>query len=200
MTTEFIKSSANWQECPEGVLPEYAFVGRSNVGKSSLINMLIQHKGLAKVSSTPGKTQLINHYKVKDGNEDWFLVDLPGYGFARVGKDRMREFTVLLNDYLLHRTNLVNLFLLIDARHEPQQNDLDAIHSLGEAGVPFAIVFTKIDKLGSERLNKNLAHYIEHLHLTWETLPPVFRSSAEKNIGRNELLDYIYKCNSLYKS
>ncbi len=198
MTTEFIKSSANWKECPESTLPEYAFVGRSNVGKSSLINMLIQHKGLAKVSSTPGKTQLINHYRVREGAVEWFLVDLPGYGFARVGKDKQREFTELLNDYLLHRSSIVNLFLLIDSRHEPQSNDLSAIQSLGEAAIPFSIVFTKTDKLGTTRLRENIDRYKNDLNKTWENLPPVFLTSVERNDGRDEILNYIATCNAMY--
>lgn len=195
MTTEFIKSSANWKECPDKLLPEYAFVGRSNVGKSTLINMLVRHKGLAKVSSTPGKTQLINHYQVRDNDRDWYLVDLPGYGFARVGKERMREFSELLNEYLLHRSSLLNLFLLIDARHAPQANDLVAIQSLGEAGIPFSIVFTKIDKLGTVRLRDNIAIYKSRLLEAWENLPPIFLTSSEQNVGREEILEYIRTCN-----
>jgi GTP-binding protein len=170
------------------VLPEYAFIGRSNVGKSSLINMLTKRNGLAKTSSTPGKTLLINHFLI---NSQWYLVDLPGYGYARISKDRRSGIKGIIKNYILSRTQLVNLFVLIDSRLEPQKIDLEFMEWLGISGVPFSIVFTKSDKQSNRRLMENLDVYKKKLLETWETLPPVFVTSAEKKTGREELLDYI---------
>lgn len=185
---EFEKSSQNLAQCPENGLPEYAFIGRSNVGKSSLINMLTNRKSLAKTSGTPGKTQLINHFKIDDS---WYVVDLPGYGYAKVSKGHRKEFQELITSYLAKRKTLVTVFLLIDARHEPQKIDLEFMRWLGEAQVPFCLVFTKIDKCTSNQVQKNRANYQKRLLLDWEFLPPVFSTSASSKIGRLELLGYI---------
>ena len=178
-------------QCPEGGLPEFAFIGRSNVGKSSLINMLTGRPGLAKVSGTPGKTRLINHFLI---NESWFLVDLPGYGYARVSKSIREEFSKLIVDYVLHREQLYFLFVLVDSRLEAQRVDLDFINMLGEHGVPFGIVFTKSDKQGINQTASNIARYKRKLHETWETLPPIFVTSSEKRQGREEILSFIEQC------
>lgn len=191
-SAEFVKSSANNEQCPTDGRPEYAFIGRSNVGKSSLINMLTNRKSLAKTSGTPGKTQLINHFLI---NEKWHIVDLPGYGFAKVSKKDRKGFQQLITDYLAQRGNLVNVFVLIDARHEPQKIDLEFLRWCGENRVPFAIVFTKIDKCSSTELSKNLTRYKKKLLLEWETLPPVFSTSATGKIGQNELLSFIDQLN-----
>ncbi|MDR1592375.1 MAG: ribosome biogenesis GTP-binding protein YihA/YsxC [Prevotellaceae bacterium] len=187
-SAEFIVSNTDYRQCPSGVLPEYAFIGRSNVGKSSLINMLTKRNGLAKTSSTPGKTLLINHFLI---NSQWYLVDLPGYGYARISKDRRSGIKGIIKNYILSRTQLVNLFVLIDSRLEPQKIDLEFMEWLGISGVPFSIVFTKSDKQSNRRLMENLDVYKKKLLETWETLPPVFVTSAEKKTGREELLDYI---------
>lgn len=192
-TAEFLCSNTDVAKCPEPNKPEYAFIGRSNVGKSSLINMLVQRKGLAKTSGRPGKTQLINHFMV---NGEWYLTDLPGYGYAKVSKGARQSFTKLINDYILERTNLINLFVLIDARHEPQKIDLEFMEWLGEEGIPFSMVFTKTDKLGSSNLTQNIAAYTEKMLETWEETPIHFITSAEKGTGRDELLDYIEQLNS----
>jgi GTP-binding protein len=185
---EFVKSSQNNDQCPEDGKPEYAFIGRSNVGKSSLINMLMNRKKLAKTSGTPGKTQLINHFVV-DGK--WYVVDLPGYGYAKVSKGDRKGFQKLITDYLAYRKTLVTVFLLIDARHEPQKIDLEFMRWLGETQVPFCLVFTKIDKCSSTELSKNMARYKKRLLADWQSLPPIFTSSATSKIGRMELLGYI---------
>lgn len=192
-SVNFLKSSAKTDQCPPAKLPEYAFIGRSNVGKSSLINMLMDKKDLAKTSGRPGKTQLVNHFLV---NEEWYLVDLPGYGFAKVSKDKRKGFEGLITSYIQDRPNLINLFVLIDCRLEPQQIDLEFMRWLGESGVPFSIVFTKLDKLTSNQFRKNLSAYNRRLLQEWEELPPQFHSSATSRIGRVELLDYIERWNA----
>jgi GTP-binding protein len=185
---EFIKSAPNVEDCPKSDKPEYAFIGRSNVGKSSLINMLVNRKGLAKTSGKPGKTQLINHFLIDD---TWHIVDLPGYGYAKVSKGARRTFQKIITGYLTKREALVNVFLLIDARLEPQKIDLEFMRWMGENEVPFAIVFTKIDKCSSNELSKNLARYKKRLLVDWQALPPIYTTSATSKIGRLELLGYI---------
>lgn len=191
-TATFVKSSGKWQECPEPTLPEYAFIGRSNVGKSSLINAMMNHKDLAKTSGTPGKTQLINHFLV---NESWYLTDLPGYGYAKVSKSIRKDFEKLITNYILNRKNLVNLFVLVDARHKPQTIDMEFIQWCGESGVPFSIVFTKADKLKPNAVIKNVEDYKAELHKTWEDLPELYVTSAEKKEGGDEILSFIRKTN-----
>lgn len=188
---EFLLSSPNVSLCPKPNKPEFAFIGRSNVGKSSLINMLCQRKGLAKTSGSPGKTRLINHFEI---NEEWYLVDLPGYGYAKVSKTDRVSFMKLIYDYFEERKNMVNAFVLIDSRHPPQQKDMEFMEWLGVRGIPFSIVFTKRDKLSSTQLRKNLEAYKKEMLKGWETLPPVFTTSAEHRLGRTELLDYIDFC------
>lgn len=187
-SAEFIISNTDYRRCPEGDKCEFAFIGRSNVGKSSLINMLSQKPGLAKTSSMPGKTLLINHFLI---NSEWYIVDLPGYGYARASKTQREKLTKIIEGYILHRPQLTNLFVLVDSRHAPQKIDLEFMEWLGEAGVPFSIVFTKTDKLGPVRLRENVEAYKQVLLESWETLPPVFTTSSEKNAGREPLLDYI---------
>jgi GTP-binding protein len=193
---EFVKSSAKHIDCPKDDRPEYAFIGRSNVGKSSLINMLTQRNKLAKISSKPGKTQLINHFIIDDY---WFLVDLPGYGWAKVSKKEKAKWKVMIDDYLLRRKQLVNIFVLIDSRHEAQQIDIDFMMSLGMNEVPFAIVFTKIDKLGTTMLQKNMSAYRRELKKYWDELPPIFEVSNTKQIGGPEIIDYIHQINQSLK-
>ncbi len=194
--SEFSISSATLQQCPKDTKPEYAFIGRSNVGKSSLINMLTNHKGLAKTSATPGKTLLINHFII---NNEWYLVDLPGYGFAKRSKTMQQKLERMINSYILNREQMVNVFVLIDVRHEPQKNDIDFIEWLGESSIPFSIVFTKADKLGPVKAKQNVGRYMEKLKETWEELPPYFLTSSEKKTGREEVLDYIEKINKELK-
>ena len=191
-SAEFISSYTTYKDCPEPAIPEYAFVGRSNVGKSSLINMLMDRKKLAKTSQSPGKTQLINLFFI---NKDWHLADLPGYGYAKVAKSMRKDFNKLIKDYAEYRKNLMCLFVLLDSRHAPQQNDLLFMKWLGETRIPFSMVFTKSDKLSSSALNKNLNHYKKEMLKEWETLPEIFITSAEQKIGRNEILDFIDKIN-----
>lgn len=193
-TAEFVKSSGKWQECPEPNMPEYAFIGRSNVGKSSLINAMMNHKDLAKTSGTPGKTQLINHFLV---NENWYLTDLPGYGYARVSKSMRKDFEKINTNYILNRKNLVNLFVLVDSRHTPQPIDIEFIEWCGESGVPFSIVFTKTDKLKPNTVNANVEVYRNELLKTWEELPDMYVTSAEKKIGGTEILKFISDTNAL---
>lgn len=188
----FIISNTDVNKCPEGDRPEYAFIGRSNVGKSSLINMLTNRKGLAMTSQMPGKTVLINHFLI---NDEWFLVDLPGYGYAQRGAEGRERIRRIIEGYIMGRTQLTNLFVLIDCRHEPQKIDLEFMEWLGENGVPFAIIFTKIDKISKGRLNENVNRYKERLLETWEELPPIFYTSSEKKEGKEELLDYIEQVN-----
>ena len=189
---EYVISNTDWRKCPDTKLPEYAFIGRSNVGKSSLINMLTQRKGLAKTSSKPGKTLLINHFNI---NDEWYIVDLPGYGYARIGKTGLEKLNRLINGYIMGRQQLTCLMLLIDSRHEPQKIDLEFMAMLAENGIPFAIVFTKLDKLSQRQWTMNLKAYKERLMQDWEELPPIFATSAEKGTGRDELLDYIESVN-----
>ncbi|MDR0507019.1 MAG: ribosome biogenesis GTP-binding protein YihA/YsxC [Dysgonamonadaceae bacterium] len=191
---EFVISNTDPKKCPQDGRPEYAFIGRSNVGKSSLINMLTGKKKLAMTSSTPGKTQMINHFII---NDEWYLVDLPGYGYAQHGKKGREKISGIINAYLFGREALSNLFVLLDCRLEPQKIDLEFIEQLGENGVPFSIIFTKIDKISNGKLNENVAGYKARLMETWEELPPVFCSSSEYKKGREEILDYIEKINNL---
>ena len=192
-TAEFVISSARVDQCPQSPFPEYAFIGRSNVGKSSLINMLTNHSKLAKTSATPGKTLLINHFLV---NKQWYLVDLPGYGFARRSKTETENLRKMITGYILMREQMANLFLLIDSRHKPQKNDLDFIEFLGNNEVPFSIVFTKADKLSRSSLNLNVKRYLQVLEEQWEVLPPYFITSAESKLGKEDILDYIEKINA----
>ena len=192
----FTISSAKISQCPQDTKAEFAFIGRSNVGKSSLINMLTNHKGLAKTSATPGKTLLINHFLVNAGRADaWHLVDLPGYGFAKAGQDQRERLKQMIERYCLGREQLVSLFVLVDCRLEPQKIDLQFMQWLGEQGIPFAIVFTKADKVGRERLKLNVEAYKKALLETWEELPPVFMTSSESRLGGEELLAYIEQVN-----
>ena len=192
-SAEFVISNSRVERCPTTGLPEYAFIGRSNVGKSSLINMLTARKGLAMTSQKPGKTQLINHFIINDA---WYLVDLPGYGYARLGKDSRDSLRRMIEDYVLERKELVLLFVLLDCRHDPQKIDLEFIQWLGEEGVPFALVFTKADKLSKGRLAANVEAYKAKLHEEWEELPPIFVTSSEERMGRDELLGYIEEINT----
>jgi GTP-binding protein len=191
ISADFLISNSEVSKCPDSRLPEYAFIGRSNVGKSSLINMLVNKKGLAMTSSKPGKTLLINHFLI---NNQWHLVDLPGYGFAQAGKNQRDQLRKLIEDYILRRGQLTNLFVLIDCRHEAQKIDLEFTEWLGKNGVPFSIVFTKADKLSNSRLKENVKAYEEKLSEQWEELPPQFITSSS-GIGRDELLDYIDSVN-----
>lgn len=191
-SAEFVISNTDVKKCPASTLPEYAFIGRSNVGKSSLINMLSQRKGLAMTSQKPGKTQLINHFLI---NNEWHLVDLPGYGFARVGQSNRERLKSIIEDYILEREQLTNLFILLDCRHEPQKIDLEFIEWAGENGVPFALVFTKADKLSKGKLASNIETYKQTLLESWEELPPIFITSSEAKEGREELLNYIEDIN-----
>ncbi len=190
--SEFSISSATISQCPKDNKAEYAFIGRSNVGKSSLINMLCNHKGLAKTSATPGKTLLINHFII---NNEWYLVDLPGYGFAKRSKSVQKKLDQMISSYILQRRQLVNTFVLIDIRHDPMKIDTDFINWLGESGIPFAIIFTKADKLGAVKARQNAAAWMNTLKEQWEELPPHFITSAEKKTGRDEVLDYIDSIN-----
>lgn len=191
-SAEFTISNTDVRKCPAGNLPEYAFIGRSNVGKSSLINMLTNRKGLALTSSTPGKTMLINHFLI---NKNWYIVDLPGYGYARRGQKGLTQIQRIIEDYILEREQMTNLFILIDSRLSPQKIDLEFLEWCGENNVPFSIVFTKTDKLKGGKLNINIAQYIEKLKETWEEVPPYFITSAENRLGRNEILNYIEQIN-----
>ena len=187
-SAEFVVSNTDVKKCPEGNKPEYAFIGRSNVGKSSLINMITGKKGLAMTSSKPGKTQLINHFII---NDSWYLVDLPGYGYAQRGKEGRENIRRIIEDYILEREQLTNLFVLLDCRLEAQKIDLEFMEWLGENGIPFSIVFTKIDKLGGGKLSENLNAYTKKLLESWEELPPILLTSSEKKEGKEELLNYI---------
>jgi GTP-binding protein len=190
---EFVISNTDYRKCPADGRPEYAFIGRSNVGKSSLINMLTNRKGLAMTSSKPGKTWLINHFLI---NDEWYLVDLPGYGYARRGKGEREKIERMIKAYILQRTAMTCLFVLLDSRHEAMSIDLEFMEWLGGNGVPFAIVFTKADKLGSNRLQANVDVYKKKLLESWEELPPIFVTSSTKREGREELLQYIKEINS----
>lgn len=186
--SEFTISSATVSQCPKDTKPEFAFIGRSNVGKSSLINMLCNRKGLAKTSATPGKTLLINHFII---NNEWYLVDLPGYGFAKRSKTVQKKLDQMITSYILQREQLVNTFVLIDIRHDPMKIDTDFINWLGESSVPFSIIFTKADKLGPVKAKKNAGKWMAALKDQWEELPPYFITSSEKRTGKDEVLTYI---------
>ena len=192
-SAEFIISNSDVAKCPKDKLPEYAFIGRSNVGKSSLINMLVQRKSLAKTSGRPGKTQLINHFLI---NKNWFLVDLPGYGYARVSKSSKRVFQKFITQYFAKREQLVLAFVLIDSRHEPQKVDLEFMQWMGENQVPFCIVFTKQDKVKPNALLRNIETYTQKMLETWEEMPRYFITSSSNNTGRDELLNYISEVNT----
>lgn len=196
-TATFVKSSSKTSECPAGVLPEYAFIGRSNVGKSSLINMLTGRKKLALTGNTPGKTVLVNHFLI---NQSWYIVDLPGYGYAKRSKQQRETFSRLIKSYLFQRTQLTNLFILVDCRHKPQTIDLQFIKEMGEHGVPFSLVFTKIDKLSKQQLSRSVEEYKKTLRESWEELPPLFLVSSVSGEGREELLAYIEGINSSLSS
>lgn len=192
-TAEFIKSSPSVKDCPEQMLPEYAFIGRSNVGKSSLINHLTHRRKLAKTSSTPGKTQLINHFLI---DERWYLVDLPGYGWAQTSKKNKALWEKMIDEYLLERPNLAAVFVLVDIRHEPQKIDLSFIHWLGEEEIPFSIIFTKADKLGKNQVQSHVSAFKQVLKETWEELPPTFVTSSVEKVGGEEILDFILRINA----
>ena len=185
---EFVISNTDPEKCPLSEKPEFAFVGRSNVGKSSLINMLTGFGDLAKVSTAPGKTRLINHFNI---NDEWFLVDLPGYGYAKVGRTSRAQWLSFIRKYLAIRENLFCVFALIDSRHEPQANDLEFMNFMGENGIPFAMVFTKADKLSRKQLEKNLTIYKDKMLQSWEVLPPIFVTSSDTKLGRDEVLGFI---------
>ena len=190
--SQFVISAPTVEKCPKDNKPEYAFIGRSNVGKSSLINMLCNHKGLAKTSATPGKTLLINLFLV---NREWYLVDLPGYGYAKRSKSVQDQLQRMISSYILQRQQLVNVFVLIDIRHDPQKIDREFIDWLGVSSVPFSIVFTKADKLGPVKARQNAERWMESLRETWEALPPYFITSSENKTGRQEVIDYIGQIN-----
>jgi len=193
----FVVSNTQVAKCPTHKLPEYAFIGRSNVGKSSLINMLTNHKGLAKTSSKPGKTQLINHFLI---NKEWYLVDLPGYGYAKVSKQSKKTFQQFITDYFKKRRELVCAFVLVDIRHEPQKIDLEFMQWLGENAIPFAIVFTKTDKLTEKQIQEHVTSYSEILLQQWEEMPPYFITSSENRLGKEDLLSYIETINQSLKA
>lgn len=192
-SADFVMSNTDVKKCPAAKFPEYAFIGRSNVGKSSLINMLTNYKKLAKISTKPGKTQLINHFLI---NHEWFLVDLPGYGYAKTSKKLREVWAGFIKKYFLQRDNLVCIFVLIDSRHEPQKIDLEFMYNLAINQLPFAMVFTKTDKLKKNLLNKNLEVYFKKMKDTWEELPPYFITSSSTKQGRSDLLDYIDELNN----
>ena len=188
----FLVSNTNVEKCPKQQFPEYAFIGRSNVGKSSLINMLTNHKGLAKTSGKPGKTQLINHFLI---NNSWFLVDLPGYGYAQVSKSVKKVFQKFITDYFLKRRQLISAFVLVDIRHQPQKIDLEFMQWLGENAIPFSIIFTKADKLKPMAIERNIEEYQKVVLETWEEFPPFFVTSSETALGKESVLEYIDKIN-----
>lgn len=194
---QFVISNTDISKCPQDSKPEYAFIGRSNVGKSSLINMLTNKRGLAMTSSTPGKTVLINHFLI---NDEWYLVDLPGYGYVKRGKSGREKIQDIIEKYIMERLQLTSLFVLLDCRLEPQQIDLDFMEWLGEHEVPFSIIFTKNDKISKSKLAENITYYKEKLMETWEELPPIFLSSSEHRKGREEILDYIDNINKSLKN
>ena len=193
-SAEFVISNTDVRKCPNDSKPEYAFIGRSNVGKSSLINTLTQKSGLAKTSSKPGKTLCINHFLV---NNEWYIVDLPGYGYAKCSKETRERIRKIIEGYILNRESMTLLFVLIDSRHEPQKTDTDFMQWLGENGVPFSIIFTKADKMGKTKLESNIALYRRKMLQQWEELPPMFVTSSEDKRGREELLEYISQINTM---
>ena len=195
-SADFVVSNTDINKCPKKHIPEYAFIGRSNVGKSSLINMLTGRKSLAKTSGKPGKTKLINHFKI---NDNWFLVDLPGYGYARVSKKNRSIFAKFIYEYLEKRENLICTFVLVDSRHEPQKIDMQFMEWLGQNQIPFVIIFTKMDKLSSSQLNKNLTKYKIEMLKKWENIPQIFRSSALSGLGKSEILKFIEQTNTSVK-
>ncbi len=195
-TATFTVSNSTYKKCPKPDRPEYAFIGRSNVGKSSLINMLVGNKSLAKTGANPGKTQLINHFEI---NNSWYLVDLPGYGYARISKTSREKWSKMIQDYLLYRENLMNVFLLIDSRIPPQTIDLDFITFLGSNGIPFSIVFTKIDKGKQREVEANIAVYKKRLLETWEELPTIIKTSSVTHYGKDHILTVIEQINPLFE-
>lgn len=195
-SAEFVMSNSDVSKCPKNLLPEYAFIGRSNVGKSSLINMLTNRKSLAKTSGRPGKTQLINHFLI---NKNWYLVDLPGYGYARVSKSAKKTFQKFITQYFSLRKQLVSAFVLVDVRHEPQPIDLDFMQWLGENGIPFSIIFTKADKLKPNAITRNVETYKNKMLETWEEMPNYFVTSSSKSIGKDDVLNYIGDINADFK-
>ena len=197
-TARFIISNSEVEKCPQSTLPEYAFIGRSNVGKSSLINALCNQKNLAKTSSRPGKTQLINHFII---NENWHLVDLPGYGYARVSKAKKKVFQSFITNYFKNRRQLISAFVLIDIRHQPQEIDLKFMEWMGNNEIPFALIFTKADKLKPQAVTRNLEQYKDEMLATyWEALPPVFVTSSLNGTGGDEILAYIDELNQLFRN
>lgn len=195
-SAEYVISSPDLTKCPKPDRPEYAFIGRSNVGKSSLINMIVDNHKLAKTSGTPGKTQLINHFVVENTDDkSWYLVDLPGYGFAKVSQSQRKQWTKMIEDYLRKRENLVNVFILIDSRHSPQKIDLEFIDQLGEWKIPFSIVFTKADKETQKEVSKNVKAFLDAMRKTWQFLPQHFVTSAVKKLGRSQILQNIEEMN-----
>ena len=196
-SSRFVISSISASGCPEGKMHEYAFIGRSNVGKSSLINMLTRHAGLAMTSSTPGKTMLINHFIINEDSDPWMIVDLPGYGYARRSKADRERIRAIIENYILNRQQLTCLFVLVDSRHKPQAIDIEFMEWLATESIPFAIVFTKLDKLSSSAGKKMIEIYKATMSETWEELPPIFRTSSEDRRGRHELLEFIESLNSL---
>ena len=196
-SASFLVSNTTFKKCPSDGRPEFAFIGRSNVGKSSLINMITGKKKLAKTSSTPGKTQLINHFEI---NEDWYLVDLPGYGFAKASKKSRKSWEVFITEYLLHRESLMTTFVLIDSRLSPQKIDIEFMNWCGGKGIPFSLVFTKTDKLSSSSLQKNLVGYRNELRKFWVDLPPIFVTSSQSKFGRESVLNYIEEILEAFKA
>lgn len=194
-TAEFVISNTEVNKCPAPTIAEYAFIGRSNVGKSSLLNMITQQSKLAKTSGRPGKTQLINHFLI---NDEWYLVDLPGYGFAKTSKTNRRNWKIFIEEYLLTRKNLLNTFILIDSRLEPQKNDLEFMEWCSEHQIAFSMVFTKVDKLSKNELKKNLSFYKSELLKSWEELPPTFVTSSTTGLGRDEILNYVEEINGMF--
>tara|TARA_R110002012_G_scaffold312248_1_gene522800 strand:- start:383079 stop:383681 length:603 start_codon:yes stop_codon:yes gene_type:complete len=196
-SAEFVMSNSDVAKCPKNLVPEYAFIGRSNVGKSSLINMLTSRKSLAKTSGRPGKTQLINHFLI---NKNWYLVDLPGYGYARVSKSSKKTFQKFITDYFTQREQLVSAFVLVDIRHKPQPIDLEFMAWMGENGIPFSIIFTKADKLKPQAILNHVADYSAIMLETWEQMPNYFITSSSKDIGKDDVLNYIHEVNENMES
>lgn len=196
-SAEFVQCVTDWQKCPSPNLPEYAFIGRSNVGKSSLINMLMKNNKLAKTSSKPGKTQTINHFLI---NKNWYLVDLPGYGYASISKALREKWQKMIRDYLTKRENLQLVFVLVDSRLEPQKIDIEFINQLGKDGIPFAIIFTKTDKISAPKIQSNVQKFYNKLAEQWEEMPYRLLSSSESGRGREEILDFIEQINNQYQN